>query len=309
VDVRARTESVRARARALGFHKVGVARADDADPDRRLAVWLERGFGGELEYMRRTARERTDPRLLVEGAASVVSLAISYYDPDYEPEGDAKVSRYAVSDDYHIVVRKKVRKLRRHILELDPTARVHPAVDTSPILERAWAERAGIAWIGKSTMAIAQDLGTYTFLATLVTTMELEYDDPHPDRCGSCTACIDACPTEAFRGPYELDATKCITYWNVETRAPFPVDTPEFFGWAAGCDVCQEVCPWNKFARPTDEPRFRPRRSLTSLDAEALSDPARAAELAATIRGTALQRTGENAMRRNLLHLRTRRSP
>jgi epoxyqueuosine reductase len=205
------------------------------------------------------------------------------------------VSRYAVSDDYHGVIRKKVRKLRKHILEIDPKAKVHPAVDTSPVLEREWAERAGIAWIGKSTMAIAQDLGTYTFLATLVTTMEFAYDDPHPDRCGSCTACLDACPTDAFAGPYELDATKCITYWNVETRAPFPPDAPPLFGWVAGCDVCQDVCPWNKFAKPRDEARFRPRPALTALDPRARIEEA--------IQGTALQRTGKEAMERNVRRL------
>lgn len=306
-----RTRAIRDRALELGFHKVGFARADHADPQGRLRAWLDRGFGADLEYMARTAAERADPRALVEGARSVIALAISYYRPEVQPSGPLKVSRYASSDDYHVVIRKKVRKLRKAILEIDPEARVHPAVDTSPVLERAWAERAGIAWIGKSTMAIAPDLGTYTFLATLVTTTELEYDEPHADRCGSCTACLDACPTGAFAGPYQLDARRCITYWNVETRAPFDLQTPDLHGWVAGCDVCQEVCPWNKFALPSSELRFAPRPELVHPDPATFVEDPQLDALERAIRGTALQRTGAAAIRRNALQImeKTRSAP
>lgn len=298
-----RTARIKARALELGFHKVGIAPAGDADPHGYFARWLDRGFAGELDYMSRTRAERADPRRYLEGARSVIALAISYYQPNYQPAEPLKISRYAVSDDYHGIIKKKVRKLRKTILEIDPSAKAAPTVDTSPVLEREWAVRAGITWIGKSTMAIGRDLGTYTFLASVITDLELEYDAPHDDYCGSCTACLDACPTQAFAGPYQLDARRCITYWNVEMREEFSASTPSLHGWAAGCDVCQEVCPWNKFARPGDEPRFAPRPTLTHPDPQVFAAPEREEELRETIAGTPLQRTGPAAMRRNTLRI------
>jgi epoxyqueuosine reductase len=296
------TRAIRARAIELGFDKMGVARAGHADPQGRLRAWLARGFDAGMSYMAETAAQREDATVLMPGARSVIALSISYWTGEEAEVTRARIARYARGDDYHVVVRKKVRKLRKAIIQLVPGARVHPAVDTSPVLERAWAERAGIAWIGKSTMAIAQDLGTYTFLATLVTDVELELDTPHPDRCGSCTACLDACPTGAFVGPHELDARKCITYWNVEHRGAIGPDAPPFFGWIAGCDVCQEVCPWNKFAKPTRERRFLSvRAELVAPDPEALA--AKEEVAARAIAGTALQRTGAAAMRRNALRV------
>ena len=294
-----RTRALRARARELGFQRVGVAPAGPIDPEGRLRAWLARGAHGGMDYMARGVAEREDVTAYLPGARSVVALALSYHHPDYTPERPLAVSRYAVGDDYHGIIRKKLRKLRKLLLELDPEARVAPTVDTSPMLERAWAERAGVAWIGKSTMAIARDLGTYTFLATLITTSELEYDAPHLDHCGSCTRCLDACPTGAFDGPYQLDATRCITHWTVEERGPFDERTVDLHGWIAGCDVCQEVCPWNKFARPTEEPRFAPRPGLTSPDPTLFTDPERRDELVTLLQGTALQRTGAEALARN----------
>lgn len=293
------TAAVRARALELGFHAVGFARADLADPEGRLRAWLDRGHAAGLTYMAAQVAERVDPAVLLPGARSVVALSISYHRPEVVPRGPLKVSRYAVSDDYHIVVRKKVRKLRRLIVQLDETARVFPEVDTGPVMERAWAERAGIAWIGKSAMAIHPRLGTYTFLAALITTAELTYDAPIPDRCGSCTACLDACPTGAFVGPKQLDARRCITYWNVEERAAFTAETPSLHGWLAGCDVCQEVCPWNKFARTSTEPRLAPRPGLAAPDPEVFTRPERRAELEVLLRGTALAHTGAEAISRN----------
>ena len=301
------TKAVRDKAKALGFDAIGFAPAGPADPDDRLRAWLDRGWSGTMDYMARTADERADPTRLVPGAKSVVALATSYYHPDGEPAGDAKVSRYANSTDYHKVIKKRLRKLRRFLLELDPEARVHPAVDTSPVLEREWAARAGVGWIGKSTMLIGMDLGTYTFLGTLITTMEFNFDVPHLDRCGSCTACLDACPTDAFAGPYELEATKCITYWNVEYRGPFPHEAPDLHGWMAGCDVCQEVCPWNKFKKMTQETKFTPRLELATPNVDTFLDAGEDASLA--LRGTPLQRTGVDSIRRNLLRILGRDDP
>ena len=291
--------AIKAEALALGFDKVGVARAGPADPERRLADWLARGFHGSMDYMAATAAERADPGLIVPGARSVVAVAVSYWDPDGEGAAgaDAKIARYARGDDYHGILRKRLRRLRKFVLRLAPEARVKPAIDTSAVLEREWARRAGITWIGKSTMAIAQDLGTYTFLGTLITDLELEPDDPHADRCGTCTACLDACPTDAFAAPYQLDANRCITYWTVERRDEFTDETPPSHGWLAGCDICQEVCPWNKFAKPTSQPRLRARAALSQPDLHAFASDANYATEA--VRGTALQRTGGEAMQRN----------
>lgn len=299
VDRTTLTDAVRRRARALGFHAAGFAPAGHADPAARLRAWLDKGYAGSMDYMARTVAEREDPRRIVPGARSVVALAMSYYHPEARPTEPLKVSRYAVSDDYHTVLRKKARKLRRFILEHRPGAVVKPTVDTSPVLEREWARRAGVAWIGKSTMAIHPRLGTYTFLSTLVTTVDFAYDTPLPDRCGSCTRCLQACPTQAFTGPYVLDATRCITFWNVETREDFGDRAPDLHGWVAGCDICQEVCPWNKFARESEEPRLHPRPALTAPSPRIFADEDAHDALADVLRGTALQRTGARAIRRN----------
>lgn len=294
-----RTRAIKAEAREIGFDKVGVAPAAHADPEGHLAAWFLAGRHAGLDYLVESAETRADPRRFVPSARSVVALSMSYYWPE-EAQGRASrrpIAKYARGMDYHRVLQRKVRRLRRFMLRLDPTARVGPSIDYSPVLEREWAQRAGIAWIGKSTMAIAQDLGTYTFLAALITTTELDPDRPHVDRCGSCTACIDACPTGAIVAPHELDARRCITYWNVEHKGPLSSDTPPFHGWIAGCDVCQDVCPWNKFARPTREQRFAPRPELLEPDlVRWVRDPEATAQ---AIAGTALERTGAAAIARN----------
>lgn len=295
-------DKIREWAHELGFQGVGFAKADHADPEGRLQSWLDRGFAGSMDYMAKTVSEREDPRRIVSGAQSVVALAMSYR-RDTEPAPPLKVSRYAMSDDYHTVMRKRVRRLRSRLMQAWPGHIVKPTVDTSPVLERAWAERAGVAWIGKSTMAISPKLGTYTFLATLVTTLKLEVSRPLPDRCGSCTRCLDACPTDAFVAPRELDATRCIAYWTVEEWGPVVPEMVEPHGWVAGCDICQEVCPWNKFGVNTEEPRLQVRDNIARPDVELFSDESRQDELTAVLQGTPLQRTGAEVLRRNTLRV------
>ncbi|MBK8012404.1 MAG: tRNA epoxyqueuosine(34) reductase QueG [Deltaproteobacteria bacterium] len=313
MDIHAQTRAVRQAALDLGFDRVGFARAAHMDPDQRLRRWLDHGFAAEMHYMHRTADVRVDPRRLLPGARSVVALMVSYDDgrrtPVASPSLDRaagaapsppfKVSRYVTTRDYHRVIQKLLRKLRRRILEIVPDAKVHPSVDTSPVMERAWAERAGIAWIGKSTMAINPTLGTYTFLASLVTDLEFVYDDPHPDRCGHCTRCLSACPTDAFRAPYTLDARRCIGYWTVEKHEGFNETTPEFHEWVAGCDICQEVCPWNKFSQPPSHEGLRRATHLAALAARDWLEPSPQGVLEAAIQGTALQRTGAERLRNN----------
>jgi epoxyqueuosine reductase len=293
-----RTQLVRRAASELGFDKVGFAPAEHADPEDKLLAWLQNGFGEGMSYMHREPNVRQDPRTIVPGARSVIALAFSYYHPEHRPQDPVKIARYAAQPDYHRILKRRLRKLRRRILEMDPEATIHPSVDTSPVLEREWARRAGITWTGKSTMAIAPDLGTYTFLATLITTTDFDYDTPLPDRCGSCTRCLDACPTDAFSEPYVLDARRCIAYWTVEHRAPFPEPAPDLHGWAGGCDICQEVCPWNKFAKPCTDEKFRPIPALIEPDPSLFfSDDT--SELARTLQGTPIQRTGAEWIHRN----------
>lgn len=300
--VEQRTRALKAEARRVGFGAVGIARAGSADPEGHLRAWLAAGYGGEMSYLARTLADREDATHMLPGARSVVALMYSYWRPESEetatrPTG--KIARYAPGRDYHALLRRKVRSLRKFLLRLDPEAEVHPTIDTSPVLERAWAARAGIAWIGKSTMAIAPRLGTYTFLATLVTTSELAADTPILDHCGSCTRCLDACPTQAFPRPYVLDATRCITYWNVERPGPFTEETPELEGWLAGCDVCQEVCPWNKWKQTSPEPRFGPTPAMRALDLPRLADPQETEYHRAVVDKTPLARTGGEALSRN----------
>ena len=296
---RAQTEQVKAAALELGFDAVGIARAGSADDDEHFLSWLRSGYAADMDYMATTADRRRDPRLLVPGARSVIVVAQSYFAPSAAPTPPLKVSRYCQGDDYHKLLKKKVRRLRRALLAIDPEGGAAPTVDTSPVLERYWAQQAGIAWIGKSTMAISRRLGTYTFLGCVISTLNLEPDQPHRDYCGSCTACLDACPTGAFVAERTLDARRCITYWNIEWRAPYPDDAPDLHGWVAGCDVCQQVCPWNKFARPTTEPRFAPKEELTRPDVATWTEADRDEALRSTIKGTAIQRTGSDHLRRS----------
>jgi len=292
-------DALKARAADLGFDACGVAQGEPIDPGGRLRDWLDQGRHGPMDYMARNVAEREDVQRSVPDAKSVVALAISYR-RDAPPAAPLKVSRYVTDRDYHKVLRKRLRKLRKAIIAEHPDAVVKPSVDTSPVLERAWAARAGIAWIGKSCMAISPRLGTYTFLGTLITDVKFAPDAPLPDRCGSCTRCLDACPTQAFVGPGELDARRCITTWNVEDRSRAVEEMPELHGWLAGCDVCQEVCPWNKFGVEAD-PELRPRPSLAWPD-PSLSEQDNDA-LDELIEGTALKRTGVPALRRNALRV------
>lgn len=294
------TASLRAEAAALGFDALGVAPAGSADPEGRLDGWLAAGFQAEMGYMARAPEERKDPRLRMPEARSVVALVTSYHRPEVRPVGGLKLSRYCLSRDYHKVLRKRLRKLRRHLLSLCPGAQVYPTVDTSPVLERAWAARAGLVWIGKSTMAISRQLGTYTFLSTLITDIELVYSDaPVVDGCRGCTRCLDACPSGALVGPYQLDARRCIGYWTVEKREGSLQGGPDLAGWVAGCDICQEVCPYNRRAPAGPDPAFDPRPGLLRPDPGLFLQPDRRPELTALIAGTAIQRTGAEALQRN----------
>jgi len=275
---RRRTEAVKELARRLGFCEVGVARAEPLEPEfSRYLAWLQQGYHATMAYMERDPERRADVRRLLPTARSVLVVAYNYYTPaqhtafQHAPDRYGKLSRYAWGEDYHEVLRPKLQTLATEIAQLFPKAESRYYVDTGPVLEKAWAVRAGIGWQGKHSNIISRRYGSWLFLGVIITSAELEPDEPIRDYCGTCTACIQACPTGAIVQPYVVDARRCLSYWTIEAKPeiPIPDDVAERMeGWIFGCDICQEVCPWNRFQRPTDEPAFAPRFGETCLELE-----------------------------------------
>jgi len=264
---------IRERALALGFEKVGIVRAEALTEEaERLAQWLARGHHGEMAWMARAPERRTDPRELLPGARSVVAVAMNYYTPHAHAArpGTGKISRYAWGDDYHDVLGERLRALLAWVREECPGAEGRVCVDAQPAMDKAWAVRAGLGWIGKHTNLITREYGSWVFLGELLLDLELEYDAGRvADHCGTCTLCIDACPTAAIVEPYVVDSNLCISHATIELRAPAEIPdavAAHADGWLYGCDVCQDVCPWNRFEQPTPEPRFEPRPGNVSAD-------------------------------------------
>jgi epoxyqueuosine reductase len=261
------SRKIKERAKALGFDMVGIVRADVLESEReRLQEWVRRGLHGEMRWMERDPFERTDPRLVLTNARSVVVVALNYYTPHEHATDPAtgKISRYAWGEDYHDVVGSRLKSLLAWIKEQWPEAEGKACVDIQPMMDKAWAERAGLGWIGKHSNLITRDYGSWVFLGELLLNLELAYDtDKTEDHCGTCTLCLDACPTNAITEPYVVDSNKCISYATIELRAPEIPETvaSNLNGWLYGCDICQDVCPWNRFEQPTDEKRFEPRPS------------------------------------------------
>jgi epoxyqueuosine reductase len=266
------TAAVRRRALELGFQKVGVVRAGPLSEERaRLEEWLARGHHAEMQWMARDVGRRTDPFELLPGARSVVVVAFNYFTPHEHSgvQGTGKISRYAWGDDYHDVLGEGLRALLEFVREHAPEAGGKVCVDAQPMMDKAWAARAGLGWIGKHSNLITRDYGSWVFLGELILDLELEYDDAREeDHCGTCTLCLDACPTGAITEPYVVDSNRCISYATIELRAPeLPAEVAaNLDGWLYGCDVCQDVCPWNRFEQPTAEPRFEPRPGNVSAD-------------------------------------------
>jgi epoxyqueuosine reductase len=289
----------------LGFDLVGITTADPLPGAAHLARWVAASAHGEMGYMAETAHLRGDPRHLLPGASSVVCVAMSYHTEPESPElgpgkGRVVVARYARRKDYHAVIRRRLVRLGRFISERVPGARWRPAVDTAPLLEKELAQRAGLGWLGKNTCLINRRLGSEVLLGELVTTVALPPDEPETDHCGTCSACLDACPTRAFDGPGRLDARRCISYLTIEHRSPLPeallpVVAPHLFG----CDICQAVCPWNRHAPPSCAPALSTRAPLGELTVAAL-DGLDEAGWGALSAGTPLRRLEFPRLRRNL---------
>jgi len=290
-------------AQRLGFDHCGIARAVPLDEDaRRLEAWLKKGMQGSMQYMENYFDMRVDPSRLVPGAKSVITLMKNYYPPEQQQEGTPRIAKYAFGNDYHEVIREQLKTfldlLRQQVGAIDGRG----FVDSAPVLERAWATRSGLGWIGKNGNLINRQTGSFYFIATLITDLELEYDDPFvKDYCGTCRKCIDACPTEAILENRVIDGSRCISYFTIELKdALIPGEMKERFdNWMFGCDTCQDVCPWNRFSQPNTEVQFTPIPeilNLSSAEWENMSE-----EMFRRVFGRSpLKRTKFNGIQRNL---------
>jgi epoxyqueuosine reductase len=260
------TQRLKSKAYELGLSKIGICRAVElGEEGERLRTWLAQAYHGEMEYMEKGLEKRTDPRNVLPGAKSVVSVALNYYtDVAHSPDrGVGRISRYAWGDDYHEILKGRLEALLLLVKSEYPEAEGKVFVDTGPVMDKAWAARAGIGWQGKHTNIITREFGSWVFLGEIILDTELEYDNPIANYCGTCTLCIDACPTRAIIQPYLLDSNLCISYLTIELggNREFSEELkPKVGNWIFGCDICQDVCPWNrKFARQTNEEGFYPR--------------------------------------------------
>jgi epoxyqueuosine reductase len=257
------SNQVKAKAKELGFHKVGIAAVEGVDETatQRLQAWIALGYHAEMEWMANPKRQ--DIRLIMAEARSLVCVALNYYTPHQRPEGEeyAKISRYGWGRDYHKVMHKKLKALTTWLQSLDEGVQARYYADTGPVQDKVWAQKAGIGWIAKNGNVITREYGSWVFLGEIITNLELESDRPATEHCGTCTRCLEACPTSAITSPYVVDANRCIAYHTIENRAeklPPTVET-HLHGWVAGCDICQDVCPWNlRFANATDVAEFNP---------------------------------------------------
>ncbi|MFN2502494.1 MAG: tRNA epoxyqueuosine(34) reductase QueG [Pyrinomonadaceae bacterium] len=300
---------IKEKALEIGFVKAGVAPAAAlVEEGDRLKTWLANGFHGEMAWMQREREKRSDPQRLFPGAKSVVVVALNYYTdkPHETAPGKGKISRYAWGDDYHEVVREKLTELLDWIKAEDPAVNGKICVDTAPMMDKAWAARAGLGWIGKHSNLITREVGSWVFIGEILLDVVLDYDTiPVDDHCGTCTACINACPTDAIVEPYVVDSQKCISYATIELRSD---ELPDQFNgrldnWFYGCDICQDICPWNRFETPASEPRFEPRLEETAVDLEEVLawTPE---EYAARFRRSAIKRAKLPNLKRNALALK-----
>ncbi len=302
MDGRELKERITSKARELGCDLIGFAAAGRLRPEgERLRGWLERGYHGTMGWMHRSSEKRGDPSLVLPGVKTIVSVGINYYTPFRHEErtGTGKVSRYAWGDDYHGIVTGKLEALLAHVRHLDPGVRGKVYADTGPVMEKAWAQRAGIGWQGKHTNLISMEFGSWIFLGELLLTAAIEPDPAETDHCGNCVLCIEACPTGAITEPYLLDANLCLSYLTIEHRGPFPPEVEgKLDGWLYGCDVCQDVCPWNSDARQTVEQAFTPRAGMVERELEDVLRMGEA-EFSAEFRESPVKRTKITGLRRN----------
>lgn len=262
---------IKQEATKLGFSFCGISKAEFLkDEAPKLEEWLNRGYQGKMRYLENHFDKRLDPTLLVPGAKSVISLLYNYYPKkDLAREGEYKIAKYAYGEDYHRVIKEKLKALMDSIQNEVGEIQGRAFVDSAPVMERAWAQRSGLGWIGKNSLLLNREMGSFFFIAELIVDLPLEYDQMLRDYCGTCTACIDACPTEAIAEPYVVDGSRCISYFTIELKEAIPTEVEgKFENWIFGCDICQDVCPWNSFSKPNTERRFDPSDDLKGFSKE-----------------------------------------
>jgi epoxyqueuosine reductase len=286
----------------LGFSFCGVSKAEFLEDEARgLEAWLTKGYQGSMSYMNNHFDKRLDPRLLVPGAKTVISLLYNYFPPaDLATDDGFKISKYAYGEDYHVVIKEKLKTLVERLREKIGDIHGRVFVDSAPVMERAWAKRSGIGWVGKNSLLINKQQGSFFFIAEIISDLELAPDGPIRDYCGTCTACMDACPTDAIPEPFVVDANRCISYLTIELKEEIPAHAQGKMGnWIFGCDICQDVCPWNRFSKPHSEQRFLPDSAVKSLspgDWKDLSEEV----FGAIFKKSAVKRTKFSGLKRNI---------
>ena len=301
------SESIKSKAKDLGFLSCGISKADFLEEEApRLEQWLNQNHHGEMAYMANHFDKRLDPRVLVPGAKSVVSLLLNYHTEEKQTDVEApKIASYAFGDDYHKVIKDKLKELMSFIHQEIGEVQGRVFVDSAPVMDKAWAAKSGLGWIGKNTNLISKKVGSFFFIAELILDLELEHDLPATDHCGSCTACLDACPTDALLAPYQIDGSKCISYVTIELKNEIPTDFQgKMDNWAFGCDVCQTVCPWNRFATPHSEPAFNPPDELLSLSKNEWEEMTQEV-FSVIFKNSAIKRTKYEGLKRNIKFLST----
>lgn len=295
------TQLIKQKAHELGFEYCGISKAEFLEEEApKLEAWLKAGKHGAMGWMENHFDKRLDPRLLVEGAKSVVSLLLNYYPEKELDQSDYKVSKYAYGYDYHEVIKDKMKILVQYLKHEIGDFNGRAFVDSAPVMDKVWAKKGGLGWVGKNTNLINKESGSFFFIAELILDLELEYDGPIKDYCGTCTRCVDACPTDALHTPYVIDGSKCISYLTIELKEQIP---DEFKGrmdnWIFGCDVCQDVCPWNSFSKKHQHQEFMPKEALVTMsnkDWEEITEEA----FGLLFNGSAIKRSKFKGISRNI---------
>ena len=297
------SQLIKKSAKNLGFLSCGISKAEFLEEEApRFEKWLNEQKHGQMAYMENHYDKRLDPRLFVPGAKSVVSLLLNYYTDEHQVEGAPKISKYAYGTDYHFVIKEKLKQLFQILQEEIGEINGRVFVDSAPVMDKAWAGRSGLGWMGKNTNLINKKVGSFFFIAEMILDLKLDYDTPVTDHCGTCTACIDSCPTGALT-PYNIDASRCISYLTIELKDQIPSEFQnKMDDWSFGCDICQDVCPWNRFSKPHNEPLFEPRSELlefTKKDWEELTETT----FDIIFKNSAVKRTRYKGLKRNLAFL------
>jgi epoxyqueuosine reductase len=297
---------IKQQAKSLGFSFCGISKATFLEQEAPLLeIWLKQNMYGEMQYMANHFDKRLDPRLLVDGAKSVISVLYNYYTDKKQLDEEApKISKYAYGEDYHVVVKDKLYQLFEFIKENVGEVNGRVFVDSAPVMDKVWAKKSGLGWIGKNSNLISKQQGSFFFIGEIILDLFLPEDGPIKDYCGTCTKCIDACPTDAIVEPYVVDGSKCISYFTIELKNEIPNDVKgKFENWVFGCDICQDVCPWNRFSKPHNEPRFEPSLSLlemTKKDFENLTEET----FKKVFKKSAVKRAKFNGLKRNIQFLK-----